>query len=151
MNAGERPPDMPDKRQRRPRPTQATISKTMNLVSTYPCSNKSWKKETYIMCAGGCTRLSPRQDRGAVGGEGRLETREARGEAWPDDRIKTRGSAMLQPVPRLAPVPPVVAVPPPLAIPPVEAANLAYRNGLDRKSTRLNSSHSGESRMPSSA
>src|SRR6056297_3166856 len=28
---------------------------------------------------------------------------------------------------------------------------LAYRKRLDRKSTRLNSSHSGESRMPSSA
>ena len=28
---------------------------------------------------------------------------------------------------------------------------LIERNGQDRKSTRLNSSHSGESRMPSSA
>ena len=29
--------------------------------------------------------------------------------------------------------------------------NLIVQKGLDRKSTRLNSSHSGESRMPSSA
>ena len=29
--------------------------------------------------------------------------------------------------------------------------HLACRGGLDRKSTRLNSSHSGEPRMPSSA
>ena len=33
----------------------------------------------------------------------------------------------------------------------VSAPNLFDRELLDRKSTRLNSSHSGESRMPSSA
>ena len=34
---------------------------------------------------------------------------------------------------------------------PVDSAQSAIRNSEDRKSTRLNSSHSGESRMPSSA
>ena len=38
-----------------------------------------------------------------------------------------------------------------LSLPDGHHAGLIGRNGTDRKSTRLNSSHSGESRMPSSA
>ena len=38
-----------------------------------------------------------------------------------------------------------------LSVRPGEIHALLGENGADRKSTRLNSSHSGESRMPSSA
>ena len=61
-------------------------------------------------------------------------------------RTASANSPLLPSRPRNPRVPPEPAPPPPAPLPPLTPASLA-----DRKSTRLNSSHSTRSRMPSSA